>query len=172
MRQQWGRTDEAGTWPHPKPVWTFATLVVALLGAVAIGAYRYTTIWTPLQRWYVAAYVRSGLIGGLGFTRNGRYRLLQVEGGNGTRLALDDEVRPVISATGDMTFALTDAAVAVGDRRLVWQDGPYGHANLHAFLGRWVYRDQTLGDLVMPTVRGGLAVFVVGLLVAVPRDDG
>jgi hypothetical protein len=127
MRQQWGRTDEAGTWPHPRPVWILATLVTALLCAVAIGAYSYVTIWTPLQRLYVEAYVRSGLVGGLGFTTHRHYRLLQVVGGNGSRLALDDEVRPVISATGEMAFALTDAAGAVGpaelDQRLAMLQG-------------------------------------------------
>lgn len=65
MRQQWGRTDEAGTWPHPKPVWILATLVAALLSAAAIGAYRYAVVWTPLQRLYVATYLRSELMGGL-----------------------------------------------------------------------------------------------------------
>jgi hypothetical protein len=170
MRQQWGRTDEAGTWPHPKPVWILATLVAAWLSAAALGAYRYAVVWTPLQRLYVATYLRSELMGGLGLTANGHYRLLQVVDANGSRLALDDEVRPVISETADMAFALTDAALAVGDRQLVWQDGSYGHANLHAFLGRWVYRDQSVADLLMPTVRGALGVFVVGLLVAIPKD--
>jgi hypothetical protein len=170
MRQQWGRTDEAGTWPYPKPVWILATLVAALLSAAAIGAYRYAVVWTPLQRLYLATYLRSALMGGLRFTANGQYRLLQVVDASGSRLALDDEVRPVSSATADMAFTLTDAAMAVGDRQLVWQDGSYGHANVHAFLGRWVYRDQTLADLFMPTVRGALGVLVVGLLVAIPKD--
>jgi hypothetical protein len=170
MRHQWGRSDEAGTWPHPKPTWTVATLVVALLAGVAIGAYRYVAVWTPLQRVYVAQYLRSALMGPLGIMTTGRYRLLQVVDQHGSRLALDDEVTPVTMASGEMTFALIDAARSIGDRRLVWQDGSYSHAKLHAFLGRWIYRDQTLADLLMPTLWGGLGVFVVGLLVAVPKD--
>ena len=33
MSQTWGRTAAAGTWPHPKPVWTLAALLVALLSS-------------------------------------------------------------------------------------------------------------------------------------------
>ena len=36
MTQTWGRTDTAGTWPHPKPVWTMAALLVALAERGAI----------------------------------------------------------------------------------------------------------------------------------------
>ena len=71
-------------------------------------------------------------------------------------MALNDEVRPVTTPAGEATFALTEAAVHRGDRQLVWQDASYHHAQLHAFLGRWIYRDRTLIDLVRPAVWGGL----------------
>src|SRR5258707_505501 len=83
----------------------------ALLSAVAIGAYRYATIWTPLQRWYVSPYLRSQVMGSLGFTTTGHYCLLQVLDRTGSRLALDDEVRPVTTATGETAFAFTEVAV-------------------------------------------------------------
>src|SRR5438876_4484652 len=73
MTHTWGRTDTAGTWPRPTPAWTITTLLVALLSAVAIEAYRYAAIWTPLQRWSVSAYLRSQVIGGVGFTTTGHY---------------------------------------------------------------------------------------------------
>ena len=170
MTQSWGRTDAAGTWPHPKPAWAIATLLVALLSVVAIGAYRYAAIWTPLQRVYLSTYLRSAAMSGLGFTAGGHYRLLQVVDRKGMRLALDDEVQPMTSTSGASTFALTDAARALGDRRLVWQDGSYQHAQLRTFLGHWIYRDQTLMDLVMPAVWGGVGVCLAGLLIAIPRD--
>ena len=38
MSQEWGRADAAGTWPRPKPVWTFALLrPVREAGAVRAG---------------------------------------------------------------------------------------------------------------------------------------
>jgi hypothetical protein len=170
MIQTWGRTDAAGTWPHPKPAWAIATVLVALLSVVAIEAYRYAAIWTPLQRFYLSSYLRSDAMSGLGFTSSGHYRLLQIVDRKGSRLAIDDEVRPMATAAGESTFELTEAALALGDRRLLWQDGSYDHAKLHAFLRHWIYRDQTLTDLLIPAVWGGVGVFIAGLLMAIPRD--
>jgi type IV secretory pathway TraG/TraD family ATPase VirD4 len=171
MSHTWGRTDAAGRWLHPTPAWTVTTLLVAVLSAVAIGAYRYTT-WTPLQRWYLSSYLRSQVMGGLGVAARGHYRLLQVaDAHGGTRLALDDEVQLVSDpATAETTFALTEAAVRLGDRRLVWQDAAAPHATFHAFVGEWIYRDRTVTDLVKPAVWGGLGVVLIGLLIAIPAD--
>ena len=134
MSQTWGRPDSAGTWPRPKPVSTLATLVLAVVAGAAIGAYQYAATWTPLARWYLPSYLRSAVMAGLGVTTTGRYRLLQVVGGKGSRLALDEEVRPVTTDTGQVTFALTETAVHLGDRQLAWQDRSYNHQQLHAFL--------------------------------------
>ena len=41
---------------------------------------------------------------------------------------------------------------------------------LHEFLGHWIYQDQTLTDFLRPALWGGLGVFFVGLLVAIPKD--
>jgi hypothetical protein len=170
MSQTWGRADSAGTWPHPKPVSTLAALVLAGVAGAAIGTYQYAARWSPLERWYLSSYLRSAVMARLGVTATGRYRLLQVENGKGSRLALDDEVRPVAAADGEATFALTEAAVRAGNRRLVWQDLSWRHAQLHAFLGRWIYRDETLADLVRPALWGVVAVCIGGLLIAMPRD--
>ena len=48
--------------------------------------------------------------------------------------------------------------------------GVYDNAKLHEFLGHWIYRDQTLTDLLRPGLWGGLGVFLVGLVVAIPKD--
>jgi hypothetical protein len=90
MSHTWGRTEAAGTWPHPTPAWTIAILLLGLLSGVAIGAYQREEVWTPLQRLYLPSYVRSQLMGALGFTAGGRYHLLQVVERQGSRLALDD----------------------------------------------------------------------------------
>lgn len=170
MSQTWGRTDAAGTWPHPKPVWTLAVLLIALTGSGAIALYRYHAVWTPLQRVYAPTYVRSRLMAALGFTTSGRYRLLEVEGLAGTRLVLEDEVQPGPARSGEAQFTLTDTAVRIGDRRLVWRDASYSHSALHMFLGRWIYRDHAIAALLRPALWGGLVVLVSGLLVAMPKD--
>ena len=156
MSHTWGRTDAAGTWPHPKPVWTMAALLIAMVSRAALGTYQYAAVWTPLQRLYRPSYVRSALMSGLGFTTNGRYRLLQVVDRTGSRFALDREVRSVRTPTGEPSFALIETAVQMDVRRLVWHDQSYHHAKVHAFLGHWIYRDQSVWDLVRPAAWGGL----------------
>src|SRR5580704_8083774 len=102
MSKPWGRREGAGNWQNPKPVWSLAALLIALLGAVAVEAHQYAAVWTPLQRYYLS-YLRSAIADGL--TRRGAYRVLTVVGRRGTRFALDDEVRPVPSETGAASFA-------------------------------------------------------------------
>jgi type IV secretory pathway TraG/TraD family ATPase VirD4 len=169
MRQTWGRVETAGRWPHPPPVWTMVALIAALLAAGAVQTYTCLHSWTSLQRWYLSAYLRSGLIAGLGFTGAGQYRLLHVVDYTGSRLALDDEITPAPSRAG-MPFQLTDGAVLAGDRALVWQDARYRHPALHAFLNHWIYRDQPLTDLVQAALWSGVVVFGVGGAIAVPMD--
>ncbi|HEV2222506.1 MAG TPA: type IV secretion system DNA-binding domain-containing protein [Candidatus Acidoferrales bacterium] len=169
MSQQWGRNQHAGEWPNPKPAWMMAALLLAAVSVAAIFAYRYAYVLTPLQRFYLAAYIRSGLRAEIGF-KTGRYALLNVLDKKGKRLALDEEVMPVKTATGESIFALTETAKQLGDRRLEWQQGQYSNAGLHAFLGHWVYRDLTFLDFLRPALSGGLGVFIVSLLLAIPKD--
>jgi hypothetical protein len=169
MSQEWGRADAAGTWPRPKPVWTLALLLVAIASGAAVGAYRYATAWTPLQRLFISPYLRSECASALAF-KTGRYRLLQVIDHKGTRLPLDEEVQRGTTATDETSFALSDLGTQAGDLRLVWQERLYDHSRLHAALRDWIYRDQTLTDLAMPALWGSLAIFVIGLVVAIPKD--
>ena len=169
MSQEWGRNQYAGEWPNPKPAWTIATVLLAVVSVAAICAYRYAYVLTPLQRFYLTTYSRSGLRAGIGF-KTGRYVLLNVMDKKGSRLALNEEVMPVTTATGERAFALTETAVKLGDQRLVWQQGQFDNAKLHAFLGHWVYRDQTLVDFLKPALWGGLGVLFMGLLAAIPKD--
>lgn len=169
MSQQWGRNQYVGKWPNPKPAWKMAALLLAVVSVAAICAYRYAYVLTPLQKLYLATYIRSGLRAEIGF-KTGRYALLNVWDKKGNRLALDEEVMPVKTVTAENTFALTEAALRLGDRRLVWQQGQYSNAGLHAFLGHWIYRDQTFLDFLRPSLFGGLGIFIVVLLIAIPRD--
>jgi hypothetical protein len=102
--------------------------------------------------------------------KTGRYRLLQVIDGKGSRLPLDEEVQPLTTATDETAFGLSDLGAQVGDLRLVWQDRSHDHARLHEALRGWIYRDQTLTDLAMPALWGSLAVFAIGLVIAIPKD--
>ena len=170
MSQEWGRNQYAGEWPNPKAAWTIAALLFAAATVAAICAYRYAYVLTPLQRFYLKPYIRSGLHTEIGVSKTDRYVLLNVVDRHGSRLALNEEVVPITTATGQATFSLTDEAVRMGDQRLVFQQGQYDNTNLHAFLGHWIYRDQSFTDFLRPALWGGLGVFFVGLLVVIPKD--
>jgi hypothetical protein len=169
MSQQWGRASGAGTWPRPKPIWLMSVLVLAVVGAVAVGFYRHAAVWTPLQRFYLPAYTRSALASSVGL-RTGRYRVLTVENRRGSRLALEEEVVPTETESDEAAFALSDLARQAGSGRLVWHDASYLHAGFHEQLREWVYADQTLMELARPSLMAALAVLVAGLLIAIPKD--
>jgi hypothetical protein len=77
MTEQWGRLDTAGIWPRPRPVWTIGLLLIAILSGAAMDAYRYTAVWTPLQRIYLKPYIRSTSASALRFETS-QYQLLYV----------------------------------------------------------------------------------------------
>jgi type IV secretory pathway TraG/TraD family ATPase VirD4 len=169
MKQEWGREEYAGDWPSDKAVWTIAAFFVALASVAAICAYRYERMWTPLQRHYLLTYAGTPTAGAL--RKDGWYTLLSVVDRRGQqRLAIDPDVEPMSTAAGESTFALTDESVKTGAVKLEWQREKYDNAKLHALLAHWIYNDQSLTDLAKPALWGGLGVFVVGLIVAIPKD--
>src|SRR5437764_666695 len=89
MRYEWGRAPEAGRWQRAVPVWLMSVMLVAVASGGGMWWVRQTFFWTPLQQFYLSAYVRSALASSLAL-RTGRYRLLLMENRRGTRLAIDD----------------------------------------------------------------------------------
>ena len=108
---RWGNSDRGRWGPPTRSISLIVLLVAAFVNGVGIAAYRYAEVWTPLQRRYLSSYVRSALA----FSTSGLYELLQVADGKGSRLALDEELVSVTTATGETSFALSDAAVKGGD---------------------------------------------------------
>lgn len=146
-------------------------MLIAIVSVAVICAYRYAYVLTPLQHFYLTTYIRCGLRSEINLSRTGRYLMLNVVDRKGARLALDEEVVPVTTATGEKAFALTEEALKAGDKRLVFQQVEYDNAKLHEFLGHWIYRDQTFMDFLSPALWGGFCVFCLGLLVAIPKDS-
>jgi hypothetical protein len=131
-----------------------------MLGGVATAVYRYAEVWTPLERQYLGAYVWSAAA----VTARGEYEQWQVIDQKGRRLALDEELVTITNATGETSFALSDTALKAGAMRLVSQRETYDHTALDAFLRTWIYRGQTLLDLMIPALWGTLALFVGGVI--------
>ena len=142
MSETWGRTSAAGTWPHPKPVWTLAALLVALTSSGAIAVYRYHAVWTPLQRIYASDVPAV--------SADGRARIhapadaivfWRSRASPGPDWRSRTRCGPGRQGAGTPRSAHR-GGLRIGGRRLVWRDASYSHAALHAFLGRWIYRDQ------------------------------
>jgi type IV secretory pathway TraG/TraD family ATPase VirD4 len=87
-----------------------------------------------------------------------------------SRLAIDEEVVPISTPTGETNFALSELARQAGSGRLVWRNLVVNHARLHTDLKVWIYRDQTLTDLARPSLITVFVVLIVGLLIAIPKD--
>ena len=136
MKQEWGREGYAGDWPSHKAVWTIGAFFVALASVAAICTYRYERVWTPLQRDYLLTYAGTPTAGAL--RKDGWYTLLSVVDRRGQqRLAIDPDVEPMTTASGESTFALTDEAVKTGAVKLEWQRERYDNAQLHTLLAHW-----------------------------------
>ena len=168
MNKVWGREESRG-WPSTFPTRTIAALVIALASVVLIGCYRYVEVWTPLQRLYLADYFITSLSPELG-PNELKYQLLAIVTRKGSQLALDDDLVPVTSATGESTFALAKKPRKGQLVRLEWERAIYDNVKLHALLGHWIYRDQTLKGLARWPFWGGLGVFLMGFAFAAPKD--
>jgi hypothetical protein len=168
MKQKWGREKDSGKWPSDKPLWAIGAFFVALTTVIAIGFYRYQHHWTPLQRFYFADYVWTQLASH--FQTAGHYGVLTVVTRKGAHLALDWEAQLVIASAGKPDFVLTEAARKAGALKLEWQPGDYDNRKLHYFLAHWIYQDQSLFDLAKPSLEGGLAMLILGLMGSIPID--
>ena len=100
MSYEWGRAAEAGKWQRAVPVWLMSVILLALASGVGVWWVRQTFVWTPLQQFYLSAYTRSAMASSLAI-QTGRYRLLLMDNRRGSRLAIDEEVVPISSPTGE-----------------------------------------------------------------------
>ena len=170
MSQEWGRNKHAGVWPNRHAAWTWTAVFLALVSMVAICAYRYTKTWTPLQRFYLKTYIRSGLRSVTSFAKIDRYQMLTVVMKKGSHLAAEGEVTEVKTKSGETTLTLTDDAAKIGDLRLELRQVEINSGKLHELLSHSFYQDQTPMDFLRPALWGGLVVFLVCLAVAIPKD--
>src|SRR6202795_1985889 len=169
MDQSWGRQASAGTWIRTRPAWAFSAVLIAVVTVIGVGQYRYSR-WTPLQRFYFPAYVRSTILDVLGVTKPGRYALLTVIDRRGSRLAVDTDVDATPGLSSSDAFTLTAAAKSAGLRGPAVTTDRYDSRALHTFLLTWIYQGRRLRDLAWPPLAGGLGVLVLGLVVAIPQD--
>lgn len=167
MRMEWGRAKSTRR-ASIQLVYTYALVLISFTATLGIQGFRYMRVWTPLERHYFSAYLGSQVVGVV--RENSSYTLLHIVTRKGSRLALDSDVVPAMSDSGENTFALTEEATKHGALRLEFHRAHYNNAEMHAYLGKLIYQNQTLMDFVRPALWAGLVLFFAGLLPATYLD--
>ena len=168
---EWGRKQYAKPWPSRAHVWTWGAFFLSCLFFVFAVWLDGERNWTAAERLYLSDYLKSGARGKAGPKMQARYTLLQGFNAKGQMLlVIDDQVQAVKGADGRYGYVLTDEGIKAGLVRLQYVTDVYNDQRLHAFLGQWVYENQTLWDFAKRPTYWTLAFFVVLLFLAVPRD--
>jgi type IV secretory pathway TraG/TraD family ATPase VirD4 len=153
VKNQWGR-DETYQWPSSKPVWTITALVLAVAATVGTAAYQYEREWTFLQREYLRAYISSVARPWL---KAAHYPLVYRIEGQRERLAVDAD--------------FNDPAVLARKAKLQWERKSYLNTDVERWLREAIYEGQKPWALLFRDAwKVGLALLVLGFLVALPRD--
>lgn len=164
---KWGREKSAGG-SSIQPMYTYVLVFFSIVATLGVQGFRYERVWTPLERHYLPAYLGSQVVGVV--RDNGSYTLLQVATRKGRRFALDNDVLPAVTESGENSFALAEEALKHGALRLEFHRAHYNNAEMHAYLGNWIYQNQTLMDLLRPALWAGLVLFFAGLLPVMHLD--
>jgi hypothetical protein len=167
---EWGRKQYAKRWPSRMRVWTWAAILLSSVFFAGVLTVKYMTGWTPAQRLYLMAYLKSGARSQASPTASAKYTLLEGTVGKGQRLLIDNEIEPVTGPDGKEGWRLTDQGVRDGIARLQWVTATYNDRGLHALLGRVVFKDETQWEFIRGPVTWSMAFFGLALSVAVPKD--
>ena len=172
-----GSERRPGSWPSEYPTHTIAALVLGLATFLAVPTYQYWRHWDAFERHYLWHYTLSGA---KWLSEEARpYRLLVTVARRGKpHLTEDWEVMPgsvprLAGAydPGFVPFRLSAPARRRGAVRLEWQWlAEADNHKLNAFLRERIYHGETLGEMAERASWWGLAVLMVVLCVAIPRD--
>jgi len=167
MSQVFGR-GESRPWATKWPVSSLGAFLLAVVAGIGIFTYRNVEKWTPLQQWYWTEYLTTK-----SFPKaRGDYQLLAKVDAHGKQLmAVDADVVPgPMQGWPPFPFALTAKARQAGAVALKVDTVHYGSAQMHQMLSEWIYEGQSPDDLIRPAWFGALGIFVLGLVLAIPRD--
>lgn len=136
-------------WPSRTPVWTVLSFFLGAAVFVGVFAWQYAREWTPLQRYYLRAYVQTWrkypplakdyavlkLVNRQGqrvFALNGAFRALTPEKDGSLRYVLADAIVARGWIRAELDAATDDASVTASD--------------LHVYLRKWIYKDRTIKE--------------------------
>lgn len=170
MSLKWRQRRSASEWSNRHPASTWMWVFVVLASMLGICTYRYIEVWTPLQRFYLTTYIRSGLRSATASAKTGQYELLAVTMKNTSHWASDSEVTEAKTESGEATVRLTQEALKTGALHLVLLPVQADGAKMHEFLRHEIYQDQALTGLLRPALWGPLAALLLWLAFTLPKD--
>jgi hypothetical protein len=163
------KLNKAHRFPSRQAVWTSGAFVIAMLSYALC-------LWLAFQRLntveklYLRPYARTWWLAQQ-TTSLSKEHLLKVVTARGTwRIALAGEVESSINADGSTAYAVTSRAMKEGLVDLAYDDGDFNDAELHAILARFIYHGRSLWSFLSYPTYGALAILLVGLVVAFPKD--
>ena len=167
---EWGRKEYAKAWPSRTPVWTWGAVLLSLVFFAGMLTLQYERSWTAAERLYLTDYLKSGARGQASATAASKYTLLEAVTPKGQRLVIGDEIEAVPEVDGRPGYRLTEEGVQDGITRLTWVAGTFNDRGLHRVMSEAVYDNVGSWEFYQKPVWFTLAVFVLLLFVAVPKD--
>jgi len=125
-------------------------------------------VWTPLQQWYWIQYLNTKNFP----SPRGDYQVLSKLDQQGQRtMAIDADVAPAPPHGRQfIPFELTQQARQAGAIQLEVDSVHYSSAQMNQILAGKIFGGQSTDDLLRPAWVGALAIFVLGLVLAIPRN--
>ena len=171
---EWGRKQYKQAWPSRRPVWTIGAFLLAFLAFAGLMTVQYRQNWTAAQDLYWKDYLRSGARGQTSAHAVSKYTLLEAVVGSGKsktlRLLIGDEVEPTVGPDGQSGWRLTEEGVNDGIVRLQFVSANFNDRGLHRAMDKAVYSDLARWTFYKVPALTALAMLVLFLYVAVPRD--
>jgi hypothetical protein len=139
--------------------------LLAFVVGIGIFTYQNVEVWTPLQQWYWVQYSSTKNFP----SPSGTYQVLSKLDRQGQHsMATDADVMPAPLQVWP-SFALTAKARQAGAVALKVDTVHYTSAQMNRMLAELIYAGQTPGDLIWPAWAGALGIFVLGLVLPIPR---
>jgi len=170
--QQWGRRESI-IWPPRGFYYTYGAIFLAFLVAGFLVYVHFNFALSSLQKYYLPYYLRTETAGLTHPTST--YQLVYVSDGKSrSRIALDADVRPGETPQGSgrpLPFVISPGAFARGFRFLMREPiRPYQNKELHAWIARWIYADESLSGIFSTPLYCGIVALILQLPFSIRKD--
>lgn len=162
--------NEGHQFPSRHPVWSYGACAIGFALWLFFLWWIFSSQFNTVQRLNLTTYIETGLFGRSSSSVSS-YRLpyVVVQDGAG-RLALDGEIAPVETISGNEGYALTRQARREGFTGIALYDKRFNNKWLHHSLQNYIYNSRSIWSYVEYPTCGALALLILMLWIAGPKD--